>query len=625
MLEKTRAILADVFRDFARSWKELAAADVAWRVAAFAALTPGTLLLLRWALARRGGGVVADTEIATVLLTTLPGLSVLVFGSAVLVGITALEAASLMAIGFAAAEGKRLDARRGLLFALARAPHVVALAAHAVVRLVAGALPFAAGGGLAWLAFLRAHDINYYLSHRPPAFWAAAAVAGLLLAGALVVLVRTVARWAYALPLVLFEGVPPRRALGESRRRSAGDSPVVLLALAAWLALGLALLGITAWLPSALGRAVAPQLAGSLAGIVAFVAGLASFWGLLGVAAGVVNASLLSLVLLRLYLALGEPKEPRAPGVTSEEAPAVSLRTRRRLLAATAAVAFLAVVAVTLFAAAPARTSQPVAVIAHRGASIEAPENTLAAFRLAIDEQADWVELDVQESKDGEVLVVHDSDLMKLGGDATKVWDADAAHLRSVDVGSRTGPQFAAERVPTLAEALATCKGRSKVIVELKSYGHAVRLEERVVGLVEAAGMAGDCAFMSLDHAMVRRMKELRPSWRVGVLAAKAIGDLARIGADFVAVEKKMATRRFVRTAHAAGQEVYVWTVDDPAWMLAMMSRGVDGLITNRPALARRAIARRAAMSESQRVLVALLVRLGAPTEALVAEEVLRP
>ena len=625
MLKTTGAILADAFRDLSRSFRELAVADIAWRIAAFAALTPGTLLLMRWAVTRKGGGVVADTEIATALLTTLPGLAVLLFGGAVLAGITALEAACLMGIGFAAAEGKRLDARRALLFALSRAPHVVALAAHAIVRLAAGALPFAAGAGFAWLVFLRAHDINYYLSRRPPAFWAAAATVGLLLAAAVILFVRTVARWAYALPLVLFESVPPRRALGESRRRAEGDSPVILLALGAWLVLGLALLSVTTWLPPALGRAVAPQLASSLAGIVAFVAGLAALWGLLGLAAGIVNAALFSLVLLRLYLAVGEPKDPRAPGITAEEAPAVSLSTRRRLLGATAAVALLAVVAATLFAAAPARTSQPVAVIAHRGASIEAPENTLAAFRLAIDERTDWVELDVQESRDGEVVVVHDSDLMKLGGDATKVWDADAAHLRSVDIGSRTGPQFASERVPTLAEALAVCRGRSRMLVELKSYGHAVRLEEKVVALVEAAGMADDCAFMSLDHAMVRRMKELRPSWRVGVLAAKAIGDLTRLGADFVAVEKKMATRRFVRTAHRAGQEVYAWTVDDPAWMLTMMSRGVDGLITNRPALARKAIARREEMSEAQRVLVALLVRLGAPAGAVVPEEDLRP
>ena len=624
MWTTTRAILTDTRRDLGRSWRELAVADLAWKIVAFAVLTPATVLLVRWLLARRTGGVVADAEIATVLLTTGPGIVALLLGGAVLFGITALEVTCLMAIGAAGAAGRRLDARGALLFAAARAPRVLALSGHMILRLLAGLVPFAAGGGLVWLAFLRAHDINYYLSRKPAAFWLAAGLAGLLAAAFAVVLVRTVARWVFSLPLVLFEDVPPRQALGESRRRSEGDRSVVLASVAAWAVLATLLLAAARYVPEHGGRALAPHLGGSLAGVIAFVVVLALFWSLLALVAAVVNAALFSLVLLRLYLAVGEPRDPQAPGRAAAEAPSSSLATRRRLLATAAVVAALAVAAVVLLAAAPARESRPVAVIAHRGASIAAPENTLAAFRLAIDQKADFVELDVQESRDGEVLVVHDSDLMKLGNDPAKIWEADAAHLRSVDVGSRVGPQFAAERVPTLAEALATCKGRAKMVIELKSYGHDVRLEEKVVELVEAAGMADDCVFMSLDHAMVRKLKALRPAWTVGVLAAKAVGDLTALGADFVAVQKKMATLRFVRQARRAGQPVSVWTVDDPAGMLAMASRGVDGLITNRPDLAREVLARRDGMTDAERVVVALMVRLGARAEALAGED-LRP
>ena len=106
---------------------------------------------------------------------------------------------------------------------------------------------------------------------------------------------------------------------------------------------------------------------------------------------------------------------------------------------------------------------------------------------------------------------------------------------------------------------------------------------------------------------------------------AKAIGDLTSLGADFLAVEARVATRAFVRQAHGAGQEVYVWTVNDPAGMLAAMSNGVDGLITDAPDLARRVVERREAMTDAQRIVVALLIRLGARTEALVAEDALRP
>jgi glycerophosphoryl diester phosphodiesterase len=179
--------------------------------------------------------------------------------------------------------------------------------------------------------------------------------------------------------------------------------------------------------------------------------------------------------------------------------------------------------------------------------------------------------------------------------------------------------------VPTLAEALGVCKGLSKVIVELKSYGHDQRLEERVAAIVEAAGMQEDCIFMSLDHAMVGRMKALRPGWRCGVLAAQAMGDLLALPADFLAVRTAMATPRFVRRAHATGRDVYVWTANDPAVMLGAMSRGVDGLITDRPDVARRVVARRAGMNDAQRVLVALLVRMGASTETLVSADALRP
>jgi glycerophosphoryl diester phosphodiesterase len=305
--------------------------------------------------------------------------------------------------------------------------------------------------------------------------------------------------------------------------------------------------------------------------------------------------------------------------------PASDSRLTRRLLAAFALVAIVASIGVVLLAMNVSTGDHPVLVIAHRGASVDAPENTLAAFRLAAQEHADYVELDVQESLDGEVVVIHDSDLMKVGGSPMKIWEHAAAELRGVDIGSRTGPQFSTERVPTLAEVLSACKGSIRVVIELKSYGHDEHLEERVAALVEAAGMENECIFMSLDHQMVRKMKELRPSWRVGVLAAKAVGDLTSLKADFLAVEARMASPRFIRRAHRAGQDVYIWTVNDPAWMLSAMSRGVDGMITDRPAIARYVVERRAHMSEAQRVLVALLVRLGVRKEGLAAEQALRP
>jgi glycerophosphoryl diester phosphodiesterase len=165
----------------------------------------------------------------------------------------------------------------------------------------------------------------------------------------------------------------------------------------------------------------------------------------------------------------------------------------------------------------------------------------------------------------------------------------------------------------------------SRVDIELKSYGHNQRLEERVVELVEAAGMQDAIVTMSLDRDMVTKMKRLRPTWTSGLLTAKALGDLTRVPVDFLAVEKSMATRRFIWAAHRAGKPVYVWTVDDPARMVRMTGLGVDGLITNRPDVAREVLDRYARMTQAERLFLFVMTTLGAEEDVAAPESELRP
>ena len=258
-------------------------------------------------------------------------------------------------------------------------------------------------------------------------------------------------------------------------------------------------------------------------------------------------------------------------------------------------------------------------VIAHRGASAAPPENTLAAIQLAIDEGTDWVEIDVQETEDDVVIVAHDSDFMKLAGVPTKVWDATMEDVAEIDIGSWFDPEYADERTPTLRDVLAAAKGKAKVIIELKYYGHDVDLENRVAALVEEFDMQDDIATMSLKYPAVQKMKKLRPDWRAGVLAATAIGDLSGLEGDFVAVNAAMATPGLVRSVQAAGKDIYVWTVNDPLQMSAMASMGVDGLITDRPGMANEVLRVRAEMGPGERLLLWLAAAFGmsVDTEAM--------
>ncbi len=266
------------------------------------------------------------------------------------------------------------------------------------------------------------------------------------------------------------------------------------------------------------------------------------------------------------------------------------------------------------------RIVDDVAIIAHRGASGAAPENTMAAFERAIQDDADWVELDVQETADGRVVVIHDSDLMKIGGVNLAIRDATYEQLQDIDVGSWFAPEFADQRVPLLADVLVLCKGRVGVFIELKYYGHDERLEERVVDIVEAAGMESDIVVMSLKYGGIQKVRELRPEWRIGLLTATAVGNLTRLDADFLAVNAGLATGSFVRGTHRRGKDTYVWTINDRVEMARFIVRGVDGIMTDEPAMLRQVTTTMAGLEPVEHLLVELALRMGIVPEAPEAE-----
>ena len=487
--------------------------------------------------------------------------------------------------------------------------------------------PFAAAIGLVYWGLLRGHDINFYLTHRPPAFSAAVAIAALVVVALAIVLARSALNWLLVLPLVVFEGVLPVRAFAESARRMEGRRKSAAYTLAAWAALAIALPIVVTWGAHVLGRTVVPAVGGSVAGILVLVGALALAWGAASLAVGVFIAAWFASIVVRAYAADARAASARLPQRAGDK---LTLEGRRWRVSFRAFAGGL--VGAVLLAAGAAYllmrgglSERPITIFAHRGAAAEAPENTLAASRRAGAMRTDFVELDVQETGDGVVVVVHDSDLMKVGGSPLKIWEGTAEQLRAVDIGSVFDPRFKDERVPTLAEALAACKGVSRVDIELKDYGHDGHLEESVVALVTAAGMEADIVKMSLSRDMVAKMKRLRPGWTSGLLTAKALGDLSGVPADFLAVEKAMATRRFIRAAHRAGKPVYVWTVDDPARMIRMIGLGVDGLITNRPDVARAVCDRYARMTQAERLFVFVMTSLGAEKDVRPPAEELRP
>lgn len=570
-----------------------------------AVLAPLTSLALRAAIALSGEPALSDFDIALSLLSPAGVVSALLVAS-LLVTTAVLDVAFMMAIALHARRTGHQRFEEGVALILPLLPLILRFAWRLLVRVVGIAAPFLLTALLVARGLLTDYDVNYYLSARPPEFILAVGIIGVVIAIMTFLLLRALMGWAVALPLVLFDGVHPRDAFVRSNQIMRGQRWNLFLAVLAWAAIAAVILSM-------------------VIGALHLVAGIAiSAMGMeLQLIAGVLLISggigfLLNLILTAATtgaLACLLMEHAGWPDPVGADAAAPHLRhgVRSGLMAALAVGA--GAVLLAGFDLTSHKVEDHVQVIAHRGAAGQRPENTMAAFEKAIEDGADWVELDVQESADGEVIVIHDSDFMKLAGVNLKAWDATTEALGDIDIGSWFSPEYADQRTPTLREALELAKGTNTgILIELKYYGHDKKLEERVAALVEETGMVDHVRLMSLKYEAVKKMKALRPDWTVGLLAAASVGRLWNLEADFLAVNMGMANETLVARSLEAGKELHVWTVNDPLDMSHMLSLGVSGLITDEPALAREVIAQRAGLSSAERIVLMLGNRMGFDT-----------
>ena len=252
-------------------------------------------------------------------------------------------------------------------------------------------------------------------------------------------------------------------------------------------------------------------------------------------------------------------------------------------------------------------------VIAHRGYSQFAPENTLPSFKLAMAAGADLVELDYHHTKDGQLVVIHDHDLDRTT-DATNRWGEakvkvaakTAAEIQSLDAGSWFDPKYAGTRIPLLADALDTIQEGSVTLIERKDGAPA-----DCIRLLREKGLINKLVVQSFDWEYLRAFHEQEPGQVLGALgpparlsdgskpngmtkelSAEWLTELQKTGAK-VAVWSQKMSKAAVQLAHRRGLKVWVYTIDDPTVADEMLDLGVDGIISNNPSVIWKAIALR--------------------------------
>jgi glycerophosphoryl diester phosphodiesterase len=238
--------------------------------------------------------------------------------------------------------------------------------------------------------------------------------------------------------------------------------------------------------------------------------------------------------------------------------------------------------------------AEPIQVIAHRGASHLAPENTLASVELAWRQGADAVEVDVRLTRDGRIVAIHDETTERTAGTRLEVAATDSSQLRRLDVGRHKHPRFTGERIPFLEEVFGTVPSGRQLFVEIKC-GPAVL--PPLVETIAGSGKRSQTTLLGFDLETIRTAKEMMPDlpacWlcdkRVFVSYDRSLVEQAKLGhLDGLDVHWSGVTRWFARAVKAAGLRFYIWTVDEPAQALRFGALGADGITTNRPGLLRR-------------------------------------
>ena len=243
--------------------------------------------------------------------------------------------------------------------------------------------------------------------------------------------------------------------------------------------------------------------------------------------------------------------------------------------------------------------SHPI-IFAHRGAAAHAPENTLASFELALSQGADAIELDARISADGRVVIIHDPAVDRTTNGHGRVAQLTSTELRSLDAGSFYSEKYRGEKIPLLEEVFETVGKKIFINVEFKNPAarHA-QLVEKVCALVKQHGLEKRIAFSSLLASDLEKAKRLLPEIPCGLLALKGwMGGWARsfgfTFGDYVALHPYLtdATKQQIVRVHRLKRRIHVWTVNKVEDMLRLSNWGVDGIFTDDPQLALRALGR---------------------------------
>lgn len=223
-------------------------------------------------------------------------------------------------------------------------------------------------------------------------------------------------------------------------------------------------------------------------------------------------------------------------------------------------------------------------ITAHRGASAYAPENSFAAVKKALEFKVDCIELDIQETGDGKIILLHDPTFLRTGNINKNVWDVSYSEIKSLDIGSWFSGEFSKESPPLLTDIFDLIGNRCKINLELKYNGRNKNLPLKVAHLLNDLQLEEQCFVTSFNLSFVNKIKENFPGITTGFISSLPYRPSVWLTRHQVLSLNKISSRKIIiNTLHKLGKKVHIWTADKEKDIIAAINAGADNIISNRP------------------------------------------
>ena len=597
--------LARITAPIKRGYLQFLGFELFFRILGIAIFTPLSAGLATQIISRSSSGAISNYDIAGFLLSPI-GIAYITAVATISFALMFFEFGGLTALSIGLQKDRRVSLPQLFRLLATSLPRLWRLSVRQFLGYLIIALPCLAITGGAYFIFLTESDINYYLQVKPPAFWYAVSIAGIAALVFAFFAIRLFISWIYSVPILLLDGSSPAKALEESKLMTRDSRRDIFVMLLKWLGV-LALLLLGLWGIMVVLKFLLLGLAGQKVALVLTMTAVLVVVHFLGSSIiSILATSSFAYLISYRFLKL----RPNTPLPNAIGEPQNALLQRASKLLNTSWALVIVISALTLSAAHFMIESvdfrDSTSITAHRGSSITAPENTLAAIVLAVEEGADYVEIDVQETKDGSIVLVHDKDLLRVFGIRKGIWEVTYDELKDLDSGGWFSSEFSDQRLQTLDQVIKAVKGKAMLNIELKFNGHQKQLATEVVRIVRENDFQDQCILTSLDYQGLRRAKAAGPEIRAGIIVTSALGDITKLETDLLSVSASAVSRDLIDRAHAKDLEVHVWTVNDVPTMNRLIGMGVDSIITDSPKLLGEVIADRAGRSNEEIILLHL-------------------